>query len=39
MGLRHVALLTRDLRGTERFYTEILGLEQAFEHEGMVFLR
>ncbi len=39
MGLRHVALLTRDLRGTGRFYTEVLGLQQAFEHEGMIFLR
>jgi catechol 2,3-dioxygenase-like lactoylglutathione lyase family enzyme len=39
MGLRHLALLTRDLRGTERFYTEVLGLEEAFEHTGMIFLR
>jgi len=39
MGLRHLALLTRDLRSTERFYTEVLGLEEAFEHEGMIFLR
>jgi len=39
MGLRHLALLTRDLRGAERFYTEVLGLEEAFEHEGMIFLR
>jgi catechol 2,3-dioxygenase-like lactoylglutathione lyase family enzyme len=39
MSLRHLALLTRDLAGTERFYTEILGLERAFDHAGMVFLR
>jgi catechol-2,3-dioxygenase len=39
MGLRHLALLTRDLAGTERFYTQVLGLEEAFEHKGMIFLR
>ena len=39
MGLRHVALLTRDLAEAERFYTEVLGLRRAFDHEGMVFLR
>jgi catechol-2,3-dioxygenase len=39
VGLRHLALLTRDLRGTERFYTEVLGLVVAFAHEGMIFLR
>ncbi|MGH7311378.1 MAG: VOC family protein [Candidatus Rokuibacteriota bacterium] len=39
MGLRHLALLTRDLPGTERFYTRVLGLEEAFEHAGMIFLR
>jgi len=39
MSLRHVALLTRDLAATERFYTEILGLERAFDHAGMLFLR
>jgi catechol 2,3-dioxygenase-like lactoylglutathione lyase family enzyme len=39
MSLRHLALLTRDLAGTERFYTEILGLQRAFDHEGMLFLR
>jgi catechol 2,3-dioxygenase-like lactoylglutathione lyase family enzyme len=38
-GLRHVALRTRDLRGTERFYTEVLGLEIAFPHRGMLFLQ
>jgi catechol-2,3-dioxygenase len=37
-GLRHLALKTRDLRGTERFYTEVLGLSVAFRHRGMVFL-
>jgi catechol 2,3-dioxygenase-like lactoylglutathione lyase family enzyme len=31
VGLRHVALLTRDLAGTERFYTDVLGLQRAFE--------
>jgi catechol 2,3-dioxygenase-like lactoylglutathione lyase family enzyme len=39
MSLRHLALLTRDLRGTERFYTDVIGLEEAFAHEGMIFLR
>jgi catechol 2,3-dioxygenase-like lactoylglutathione lyase family enzyme len=39
MALRHLALLTRDLAGTERFYTDVLGLERAFDHEGMLFLR
>ncbi len=31
-GLRHLSLKTRDLEGTERFYTEVLGLEVAFRH-------
>lgn len=39
MSLRHIALLTRDLRTTEQFYTDVLGLEEAFAHEGMIFLR
>ncbi len=39
MSLRHLALLTRDLAGTERFYTEVLGLTRAFDHAGMLFLR
>ena len=39
MSLRHLALRTRDLAGTERFYTRVLGLERAFDHEGMLFLR
>jgi catechol 2,3-dioxygenase-like lactoylglutathione lyase family enzyme len=29
-GLRHISLKTRDLKKTERFYTEVLGLEVAF---------
>ena len=37
-GLRHIALRTRDLTRTERFYVDVLGLRQAFEHEGMLFL-
>lgn len=38
-GLRHLALRTRDLTATERFYTEVLGFEVAFTHRGMTFLR
>jgi len=38
-GLRHLALKAHDLRATTRFYTEILGLEVAFRHRGMIFLR
>ena len=26
-GLLHIALLTRDLKKTEQFYTQVLGLE------------
>jgi len=37
-GLRHLALETRDLGRTERFYTDVLGLRQAFPHRGMLFL-
>ena len=37
-GLRHLALKTRDLAATERFYREVLGLRIAFPHEGMLFL-
>jgi catechol 2,3-dioxygenase-like lactoylglutathione lyase family enzyme len=37
-GLRHLALKTRDLGKTERFYTEVLGLQIAFPHRGMLFL-
>jgi catechol 2,3-dioxygenase-like lactoylglutathione lyase family enzyme len=39
MGLRHVALLTRNLERTEGFYTEVLGLQYAFAEKGMFFLR
>lgn len=39
-GLLHIALLTRDLKKTERFYTEILGLKVAFRvPPNMVFFR
>ncbi len=39
-GLRHLSLKTRDLEGTERFYTEVLGLEVAFRHPPKrIFLR
>lgn len=38
-GLCHVALGTRDLKKTEEFYTEVLGLKVAFRHPpGMIFL-
>ncbi len=37
-GLRHIALRTRDLGRTERFYVDVLGLRTAFPHEGMIFL-
>jgi glyoxylase I family protein len=37
-GLRHLALRTRDLEATKRFYVDVLGLEEAFEHPGMIFL-
>jgi len=37
-GLRHLALKTRDLERTERFYIDILGLKPAFPHDGMLFL-
>ena len=39
VGLRHLALRTRDLKATERFYTGVLGLGVAFRHRGMVFLK
>jgi catechol 2,3-dioxygenase-like lactoylglutathione lyase family enzyme len=39
-GLRHIALKTRDLKKTERFYTELLGLKIAFRvSSNMIFLR
>ncbi len=38
-GLCHIALKTRDLTGTEAFYTGVLGLKVAFRHPpGMIFL-
>src|SRR5262245_57071615 len=37
-GLRHVALRSRDLCATERFYVDVLGLRVAFPHQGMLFL-
>ena len=39
-GLLHIALKTPDLKKTEQFYTEILGLEVAFRvPPNMIFLR
>jgi len=39
-GLLHIALLTNDLKRTEQFYTEVLGLKVAFRvPPTMVFLR
>jgi catechol 2,3-dioxygenase-like lactoylglutathione lyase family enzyme len=38
MPLRHVALKSRDLAATERFYTTVLGLRIAFPSRGMLFL-
>jgi catechol 2,3-dioxygenase-like lactoylglutathione lyase family enzyme len=39
-GLLHIALKTNDLKLTEKFYTEILGLEVAFRvPPDMLFLR
>ena len=38
MALRHLALKTRDLKTTERFYIDVLGLRIAFPHRGMLFL-
>jgi catechol 2,3-dioxygenase-like lactoylglutathione lyase family enzyme len=38
-GLRHLALRSRDLAATERFYVDLLGLEIAFPHKGMLFLQ
>jgi len=37
-GLRHIALKTRDLARTERFYIDVLWLKTAFTHDGMIFL-
>ncbi len=38
MALRHLALKTRDLEATRRFYVGVLGLREAFPHPGMIFL-
>jgi catechol 2,3-dioxygenase-like lactoylglutathione lyase family enzyme len=38
MALSHIALRTRDLKATKRFYMEHLGLREAFKHPGMLFL-
>jgi catechol-2,3-dioxygenase len=39
-GLLHIALRTRDLKKTESFYTEVLGLKVAFRvAPNMIFLR
>ncbi|HET7875484.1 MAG TPA: VOC family protein [Methylomirabilota bacterium] len=38
MALRHLALKSRDLEATKRFYTDLLGLREAFVHRGMLFL-
>jgi catechol-2,3-dioxygenase len=39
-GLLHIALLTNDLKKTEQFYTQVLGLKVAFRVSSyMVFLR
>ncbi len=38
-GLRHLALKSRDLAATKRFYVDVLGLEIAFPHKGMLFLQ
>lgn len=38
MPLAHIALRTRDLGETRRFYMDLLGLREAFTHPGMLFL-
>ena len=38
MALRHIALKTRDLEKTRRFYVDHLGLRESFTHPGMLFL-
>ena len=38
MALRHIALRTRDLEQTRRFYIDHLGLREAFTHPGMLFV-
>lgn len=38
-GLSHIALKVRDLKQTEEFYVEVLGLKVAFRHPpSMIFL-
>lgn len=37
--LNHVSVVAKDMAESVRFYTEVLGLEEAFEHAGMIFLR
>lgn len=38
-GFRHIALKTRDLDATERFYIDVLGFEHLFPEDGMLFLQ
>ena len=38
MPLRHLALKTRDLAATRRFYVDVLGLRGAYPYPGMLFL-
>jgi len=38
-ALRHLALKSRDLAATKRFYLEVIGFEVAFPHAAMLFLR
>ena len=37
-GVCHIALKSRDLEKTERFYVDVLGFEQLFPEEEMLFL-
>jgi catechol-2,3-dioxygenase len=38
-GLRHLSLKTQDLKATERFYLDVIGLAVAFRYPGSVFLK
>ena len=38
-GVRHIALKTRDLEATERFYVDVLGFERLFPEEEMLSLQ
>ena len=38
-GVRHIALKTRDLEATERFYVDVLGFERLFPEEKMLSLQ